>query len=681
MIFNEREKSMADKALLLGINDYKKVNPLRGCVNDVDNMYKLLTEVFKFNSSNVKRLLNEKVVKKDVKAQMAWLLKDAKPNDRIVFHYSGHGSQIVDLDGDEDDDGADEILCLYDMDFGDPDTYLCDDELQEWTKKLPAGVQLTIVLDSCHSGTGTRMLMTPLSGNSSKLVPVMVDPNTTVARALKGFTQTRGLGAAEAALLATDPENDDLVRVRFVEPPQAIKDAIAARGEKGNRGLVVAKMNHILLAGCKDNQTSADATIEQMPNGAFTFHLCKTIRAGGANLERKELIGRIERALRDGHFTQQPQLEGPTNEGPLFGGNRDPNGVPSNPTIEVPGISPNVETGELKDMIPLIALLAPEAQVEALRLVGSRSGSQRTGNQRVVGNRYLIYVHGICKHDPGYSDGWWNALQPFTSAFGAGTLGDKRREVLWSDLVNERALEAKVNRAVDNQAARQADEQERLKEAILEALNDRRDQRMIDAIPESAEGDAPRALVEERALDDTRALSIPGLNCVDDFTVYMVNDAVRGQVIGRFTSVVQPLLESGAELDIISHSWGTVVAYEGLREMADRGVIAGQVRNFFTVGAALSIGPVKASLRLANKDGRRPAMVKRWVNLDARGDIVGGPLLGRPYAVDNDFPSLAPFGCGSFFGIVNPSCAHSSYFVSGNDAVNRDVFAAFIARA
>ncbi len=670
---------MADKALLLGINTYKKVNSLRGCVNDVDNMRNLLTEIFGFNPSNVKLLLNEKVVKKHVTAQMAWLFQDAKPNDRVVFHYSGHGSQTVDLDGDEDDD-ADELLCLYDMDFDDPDTYLLDDELRDWTKKLPTGVRLTLVLDSCHSGTGTRMLMAPVAGKPNKQVPMMVDPKTTIARALTGNTQSRGLGAADAALIATDPQHDDLVRVRYVEPPQAIKDAIAARGRKATRGLVVANMNHVLLAGCKDDQTSADATIGGTPNGAFTYYLCHTIRAGGSNLERRDLIDRVERALRDGHFTQVPQLEGPTDKGPLFGGSRilgDGSVVPDPFTSAnvVPGVSPSVGMGELKDMIPLIALLAPEAQVEAVRLVGLRAGMGRFEGQRAVGDRFLVYVHGICQHEAGYSDGWWNALHPFTNAFGAGTRGDKRREVLWSDLVNERALELQAIRAVDAQAARQADEQVRLKEAICEALRDRRDRQIIDAGPESAEGDAPRAL------DDTRALSIPGLNCLDDFTVYMVNDSVRAQVIGRFMSVVRPLLESGAELDIISHSWGTVVAYEGLRELADRGVTAGRVRNFFTVGAALSIGPVKASLRPDNRDGRRPAMVHRWVNLDARGDVVGGPLKGRPYAVDHDFPSLAPFGCSSFLGIVNPSCAHSSYFVAGNNAVNRDIFAAFIAQA
>ena len=75
---------------------------------------------------------------------------------------------------------------------------------------------------------------------------------------------------------------------------------------------------------------------------------------------------------------------------------------------------------------------------------------------------------------------------------------------------------------------------------------------------------------------------------------------------------------------------------------------------------------------------RSPASVRRWVNLDARGDIVGGPLLGRPYAVDLDLVDLDPVGCRSFLGLVNPECAHGSYFVAANAAVNRDVFARFI---
>lgn len=40
---------------------------------------------------------------------MSWLVQGAQPNDALFFHYSGHGGQAKDLDGDEDD-GYDETI-------------------------------------------------------------------------------------------------------------------------------------------------------------------------------------------------------------------------------------------------------------------------------------------------------------------------------------------------------------------------------------------------------------------------------------------------------------------------------------------------------------------------------------------------------------------------------------------
>jgi len=141
----------------------------------------------------------------------------------------------------------------------------------------------------------------------------------------------------------------------------------------------------------------------------------------------------------------------------------------------------------------------------------------------------------------------------------------------------------------------------------------------------------------------------------------MTDDNIRVQVIQRFTDVVRPLREASVEINILSHSWGTVVAYEGLREMADDdGLTSPKIRNFLTVGSALSIAAVKAKLRTMNQDGRRPEMIRRGVNLNAHGDALGGPLRGHPFEVDFDFPNLDAFGCKSFLGILNPSCAHAS---------------------
>jgi hypothetical protein len=285
-----------------------------------------------------------------------------------------------------------------------------------------------------------------------------------------------------------------------------------------------------------------------------------------------------------------------------------------------------------------------------------------------TGNRRLVYVHGICAHDSGYSNSWWAALQPFAStAFGAGILGDTRLEVLWSDVI---ATATAVALAA---APGPVSEKTRAATEIREAMWDRIDRHAMAAGPRTAAGAAPVALADARGL-----VAPPGLECVEDFTIYLVNDAVRQKVIDRFISVVQPLISVGLEVDVISHSWGTVVAYEALRQMEDAGVTQPRIRNLFTVGAALSIAPVKLRLRPANQDGRRPATVRRWVNLNANGDVVGGPLQDRPYQVDADYANLDPFGCASFLGIVNPVCAHSSYFQAGNVAVNRDIFGAYI---
>ena len=92
------------------------------------------------------------------------LKASARPGDFIYFHFSGHGQQKQDTDGDEAD-GFDEALVPYDSPLHFSATYqgerlLTDDYLREWIQALrpvlgpEGGVFLT--LDACHSGTATR---------------------------------------------------------------------------------------------------------------------------------------------------------------------------------------------------------------------------------------------------------------------------------------------------------------------------------------------------------------------------------------------------------------------------------------------------------------------------------------------------------------------------------------------
>ncbi|KAF8959877.1 peptidase C14, caspase domain-containing protein [Flammula alnicola] len=81
---------------------------------------------------------------------MKWLVKNAKPNDSLFFHYSGHGGQTPDLDGDEID-GFDEVI--FPLDFK-TKGHIIDDEMHDiMVKPLPRGCRLTGLFDACHSGT------------------------------------------------------------------------------------------------------------------------------------------------------------------------------------------------------------------------------------------------------------------------------------------------------------------------------------------------------------------------------------------------------------------------------------------------------------------------------------------------------------------------------------------------
>src|SRR5262249_28588787 len=103
----------------------------------------------------------------------------------------------------------------------------------------------------------------------------------------------------------------------------------------------------------------------------------------------------------------------------------------------------------------------------------------------------------------------------------------------------------------------------------------------------------PASAIEDSARGLARpGIRLPGTNCVNALAVYMFNDDVRRQILETFRQIVEPLLLAGSVIDVIAHGWGTVVAYEGLRELESIAGV-GRVRNFFTVGSALSILPVK----------------------------------------------------------------------------------------
>src|SRR3970040_2935454 len=94
------------KALLVGINRYPDPrNELKGGVNDVRQVAGMLKERYGFPGDADMRLLTDaRATTKAILDGLAWLTAGASPGDSLVFHYSGHGSTVPDMAGDETTD-------------------------------------------------------------------------------------------------------------------------------------------------------------------------------------------------------------------------------------------------------------------------------------------------------------------------------------------------------------------------------------------------------------------------------------------------------------------------------------------------------------------------------------------------------------------------------------------------
>jgi hypothetical protein len=99
---------------------------------------------------------------------------------------------------------------------------------------------------------------------------------------------------------------------RFFPPPfdlaWLIDDRI--RGRRRKFGIDPSKERNILLAACKEYQTSIDTWIGGGYHGAFTYFLTQTIREVKGNITYRELIKRTGKKLEEHGFDQLPQLEG-----------------------------------------------------------------------------------------------------------------------------------------------------------------------------------------------------------------------------------------------------------------------------------------------------------------------------------------------------------------------------------
>ncbi|KAJ3134935.1 Ca(2+)-dependent cysteine protease [Geranomyces variabilis] len=282
------------KALLIGINYKGTKSELRGCINDVANIKSFLTNKFNFpdTPSNMLVLTDDnpnwqlRPTRTNMLQAMQWLVNGARAGDSLFFHYSGHGSQVKDLDGDEDD-GYDETICPLDYETA---GQITDDEMNAiMVRSLPNGARLTLIIDACHSGSAMDLPFTYLPDGSLKTNTVTKKLGSAAMSVGKGFMKGGILGAGMSLMKAAS-------NITNQGPSQEQQVAM-----KGNQFADV-----ILFSGCKDKQTSADASFGGQSAGAMTYGFT-TALAQNHSPTYGQLLGEI-RAILAGKFEQRPQL-------------------------------------------------------------------------------------------------------------------------------------------------------------------------------------------------------------------------------------------------------------------------------------------------------------------------------------------------------------------------------------
>jgi hypothetical protein len=279
------------KALLIGINYFGQDGELRGCINDVQNVSAFLVERYGYKREDMVLLTDDQSnpvmqpTRANIIRAMQWLVKDAQPNDALFLHYSGHGGQVEDLDGDEDD-GYDE--CIYPVDFKDAGE-IVDDELHfHVVKPLQQGVRLTAIFDSCHSAT---VLDLPYVYSTKG---VLKEPN---------LAKEAGEGLLSAFSAYASGNLAGVASSVFGFAKSAYRGDDAYNKTKDTR---TSPADVIMWSGSKDDQTSADATIASQATGAMSWAFISAIKANPKQ-SYVELLNSVRDVLQT-KYTQKPQL-------------------------------------------------------------------------------------------------------------------------------------------------------------------------------------------------------------------------------------------------------------------------------------------------------------------------------------------------------------------------------------
>jgi hypothetical protein len=255
---------MGSFGVCIGINNYPGTDSdLSGCVNDAKDWQ----EVLDSRGFKTDVLLDGDATWQNMTDAIREGVQTAEDGDLVVIEYSGHGSYVPDVDGDEPD-ARDEVLCPHDIFEQRP---LIDDQLYEIFSEKRRGARIVLIADSCHSGSVAK-LMPPIG------------------------------------------EDGPRERIRFM-PPAAWLDEKKLAKARSTPAFSTSRRRPnaaLLLAGCQDWQTSADAYLDGRYNGAFTYYALQALKEVPDGSTYGDWFKGIRKYLPNQRYDQRPNLMGST---------------------------------------------------------------------------------------------------------------------------------------------------------------------------------------------------------------------------------------------------------------------------------------------------------------------------------------------------------------------------------
>ena len=264
-------------ALLVGVNNYpnsERFTNLEGCTTDVDLQEQLLIHRFGFNPKDIIKLTSDKSAEKQPTRKNILttfeehLIKQAKPGDVVVFHFSGHGSRFSETSGTVRNCRNNELNST--LVPGDDGEGRVTDIMGRTLFLLMSALKtenVTAVLDSCFSGGGTR-------GNF-RIRSVSGD----------GFSPSREEIEFQKRLMKD---------LGLSEPELAQK-----RCEGVAKGVVIAS--------AQKDELAADAPFYDFRAGAFTYLMTQYLWHNSGNVE--SAIAQISPTLKSSYY-QYPLGDG-----------------------------------------------------------------------------------------------------------------------------------------------------------------------------------------------------------------------------------------------------------------------------------------------------------------------------------------------------------------------------------